>query len=77
MEKSHNLAFVNSLYQSAIAYPISQGQIINTGAVVADSSRRDTIYEGPWFAQATHDEMISHFPPWDPQGSALLNVGTL
>lgn len=60
-----------------LAYPISQGQTINSGAVIANPSCRGTTYEGSWVTQATHEEMIAHYSGWDPQASALLNASRM
>ncbi|KAI0086402.1 FAD/NAD(P)-binding domain-containing protein [Irpex rosettiformis] len=61
-------------YLIVLAYPISQGQIVNSGAVIANPSRRGTIYEGPWVTEATNEEMVAHFPNWDPQAYGLLKA---
>ncbi|KAH9853973.1 FAD/NAD-P-binding domain-containing protein [Lenzites betulinus] len=50
-----------------IAYPISQGRILNVAAVVHRPELVGTIYEGPWTAEAPREEVVQSFVGWDPE----------
>ncbi|KAI0085592.1 hypothetical protein BDY19DRAFT_442598 [Irpex rosettiformis] len=58
----------------ALSYPISQGQLVNTVALVVTPNARGTTYEGSWVTETDNDEMISYFSHWDPQVYALLKA---
>lgn len=48
--------------------------MVNCVALVATPTARGTTYDGPWFSEASNDEMISHFSQWSPEVYALLKV---
>ena len=47
---------------------------MNAVGIVITPNVRGTIYEGPWVAESSNEEMISSFAHWDPQVHSLLKV---
>ena len=60
--------------QNIVSYPILQGKMINVAAFVYTPGREGTVYNGPWAAPVTAEEVAKHYASWDPAVPRLLKV---
>ncbi|EEB89088.1 hypothetical protein MPER_12861, partial [Moniliophthora perniciosa FA553] len=56
-----------------IAYPISQGKLVNFVAFTFRHDLENTKYNGPWVASSDKSQFSSHFSHWEPQVQALID----
>ena len=55
-------------------YPISWGKFINVAAFVKYPGKEGTVYDGPWVAPTTPEQVTKEFEDWDPELPSLLKV---
>uniref|UniRef100_A0A0W0FYG3 FAD-binding domain-containing protein n=1 Tax=Moniliophthora roreri TaxID=221103 RepID=A0A0W0FYG3_MONRR len=56
-----------------IAYPISQGKLVNFVAFTSRHDLENTKYNGPWVSSSDKSQFSSHFLHWEPQVRALID----
>ncbi|KAI0643646.1 FAD/NAD-P-binding domain-containing protein [Trametes meyenii] len=50
-----------------VAYPITQGRVLNLAAIVMYPGQEGTIYEGPWTADVSKEEVLQNYIGWEPE----------
>lgn len=55
-----------------IAYPVSQGTMINVVAFVTDAQKAGTPFEGRWFSEVSHEEIQEPYRDFEPSVKNLL-----
>ncbi|KAI0723589.1 FAD/NAD(P)-binding domain-containing protein [Earliella scabrosa] len=55
-----------------IAYPISQGRIINIAGVMGNQGQADVVYDGPRSTTATKSELIERYAGWESEVQHIL-----
>lgn len=60
--------------QNIVAYPISQGRILNVAALVMDPKLEGTLYEGPWTTDVPQEEVRREYVGWEPEVDDFVQV---
>lgn len=60
--------------QHIVAYPVSQGKLINVVIFVSDISQERTYLEGPAVVENTKDDFVSPFKNWEEEAHTLVKV---
>ena len=61
--------------QYVIAYPISQGKLVNFVAFTCRHDLEYTKFNGPWVSVAEKSQFAGYFSNWEPEVQAMLDVG--
>ncbi|KAH9478749.1 Salicylate hydroxylase [Psilocybe cubensis] len=56
-----------------VAYPVSQGRLINSVLFVSDISKQGTYLDGPAVVENTQDDFVSPFVGWEEDAQILVN----
>ncbi|KAL0954169.1 hypothetical protein HGRIS_005302 [Hohenbuehelia grisea] len=56
-----------------IAYPMSNGKLINFVAFVMRHDLENTIYQGPWVSTSSKEKFAPQFSDWEPEVQALVD----
>ena len=72
---SRCLIVFSSIWQQVVAYPLSQGKLVNVAAFHARHELENTPYDGPWISSAGKQEFLTTTSQWEPEVQALLSVG--
>ncbi len=62
--------------QHIVAYPISQGRILNVAAITTDRESEGTLYEGPWTTEVSQEEVRREYVGWEPEVEEIVQVCT-
>lgn len=60
--------------QNIVAYPISQGRILNVAALVMNPELEGTLYEGPWTTDVSQEEVRREYVGWEPEVDDFVQV---
>ncbi|KAF9239488.1 hypothetical protein BU15DRAFT_61992 [Melanogaster broomeanus] len=56
-----------------VAYPVSQGQLLNVVIFSHDPDAFGTLFEGRWVADVSEKEVLDLYQDWEPRVKALVN----
>lgn len=74
MPLSHPWCTILTSFKYIIAYPISQGKMINFVAFSSQHHLENTTFGGPWVSPTSKSEFASIFTHWEPEVQALIDV---
>jgi hypothetical protein len=61
-------------YQNLIVYPVANGTMINFAAFYHQPDKVGTVFEGPWVAHVSKEELQTAYAGWEPSVQAWLQV---
>jgi salicylate hydroxylase len=57
-----------------MAYPVSQGKLVNLAAFLADYKREGTSYDGEIIANVDSEDFVNDFDDFEPEVKQLVQV---
>jgi len=59
-------------FKHVVSYSIAQGDTINVVAMVSEPEKEGTVFEGPWVAECSPQELLACYEGWEPEVGDLL-----